>query len=61
MVEFWDEYRLDSPMDLLTGLGGTVGLLLGMSALSVMETALAAAAAAMERVMKRRSESHNKQ
>ncbi len=35
-LEVWTEYRLVSFLDFLVGLGGTVGLILGMSVLSIL-------------------------
>ena len=40
IVEVWTEYRLESAMDFMTGFGGTLGLIMGMSLLSVLQMVL---------------------
>ncbi len=36
-LEVWTEYRLMSFLDFVVGVGGAVGLILGMSALSILD------------------------
>ena len=36
VVETWTEFRLMSMLDLISGVGGNIGLLLGMSLLSLV-------------------------
>jgi len=42
-VEIWREYRLSSKLDFIAGLGGAIGLILGISLLSLARAAIEAA------------------
>ncbi len=54
VVETWEEYKLESPMDFVVGVGGTMGLILGVSIFSMVKDILEALSDGLKMVSKQK-------